>query len=56
MVAAIKTAKIHMQIDPRVKQLGQRAALLERRSLSSLIEYLLDTHCPSIIASKSVTS
>jgi uncharacterized protein (DUF1778 family) len=50
---AVKTATTNMQVDPRVKQLAQQAAKLERRSLSSFIEYMLYTTCPTIIANKS---
>ena len=40
----LKTATINVRISPELKDAAERAAAKDRRSLTSLIEKLLDDH------------
>jgi predicted HicB family RNase H-like nuclease len=40
----LKTATINVRISPELKEAAERAAAKDRRSLTSLIEKLLDDH------------
>lgn len=39
-----KTAQVNLRLPPKLKELAERAARDERRSLTSLIEHLLVEH------------
>ena len=39
-----KTAYLHMRIDPKLKAAAEQLAKDDRRSLASLVEYLLQQH------------
>jgi hypothetical protein len=43
-----KTAQLNMRIDPEIKAAAEKAAAADRRSLSSLIEKLLEDHCRKV--------
>jgi len=43
--AKVKTDKLYVRIAPTVKRAAARAADMDRRTLSSLIEWLLVEHC-----------
>jgi hypothetical protein len=43
----LKTATVNIRIDPVLKEAAERAAETERRTLTSLIEFLLTEHCRS---------
>jgi hypothetical protein len=40
----VKTAEINIRTDPKLKALAQKAAAADRRTLSGLIEKLLEDH------------
>lgn len=40
-----KTATMTLRVDPRIKAAAERAAELDRRSVTSLIEVLILKHC-----------
>ena len=42
------TAEINVRINPKLKTAAQKAAKLDSRSLSSLIEKLLTEHCGKV--------
>ena len=44
----IKTATMTLRVDPEIKAAAEKAAALDRRSLTSLIEVLLVAHCKSL--------
>jgi predicted HicB family RNase H-like nuclease len=44
-MAQRKTAQFNMRMDPELKELAEKAAAADRRSLSSLIEKLLEDYC-----------
>lgn len=39
-----KSAILNMRIDPALKEAAERAAAAERRTMTSLVEYLLDAY------------
>jgi hypothetical protein len=41
----VKTAEINIRTDPKLKEAARKAAELDQRTLSSLIERLLTEHC-----------
>jgi len=43
-----KTAQLNVRIDPEIKAAAEKAAAADRRSLSSLIEKLLDDYCREV--------
>jgi len=44
----VKTAEINLRIRPKLKEAARKAAELDQRSLSSLIERLLTEHCRKV--------
>jgi hypothetical protein len=40
----LKTAQVNLRLQPEMKEAAERAAASDRRSLTSLIEKLLDDH------------
>lgn len=44
----IKTAIMTLRVDPKIKAAAELAAARDRRSLTSLIEVLLVTHCEKL--------
>ena len=44
-MAQRKTAQFNMRMDPELKEVAEKAAAADRRSLSSLIEKLLEDYC-----------
>ena len=44
----LKTATINVRISPELKDAAERAAAKDRRSLTSLIEKLLDDHLRAV--------
>jgi hypothetical protein len=44
-MAQRKTAQFNMRMDPDLKEVAEKAAAADRRSLSSLIEKLLEDYC-----------
>jgi predicted HicB family RNase H-like nuclease len=44
----LKTAELNVRIRPELKAAAVRAAARDQRSLSSLIERLLTTHCEAV--------
>ncbi len=43
------TIHVSIMLDTDLKRLAEEAAKADRRNVSSLIAYLLEEHCPSII-------
>jgi hypothetical protein len=41
----VKTADLNIRISPRLKEAARKAAEMDQRTLSSLIERLLTEHC-----------
>jgi predicted HicB family RNase H-like nuclease len=41
----VKTADLNIRISPKLKEAARRAAEMDQRSLSSLVERLLTEHC-----------
>jgi hypothetical protein len=41
----VKTADLNIRISPKLKEAARKAAELDQRTLSSLIERLLTEHC-----------
>ena len=44
-MAQRKTTQFNMRMDPELKEVAEKAAAADRRSLSSLIEKLLEDYC-----------
>jgi len=44
----VKSTEINLRTDPKIKAAAMKAAELERRTLSSLIEWLLVEHCKRV--------
>ena len=44
----MKTAEINIRINPKLKAAAQKAAALDQRTLSGLIERLLTEHCSQV--------
>jgi len=44
----VKTTEINVRTSPELKRASQEAAAKERRTLSSLVEYLLDEYCRKV--------
>jgi predicted HicB family RNase H-like nuclease len=44
----LKTAELNVRISPRLKEVAQKAAERDQRSLSSLIERLIVEHCERV--------
>lgn len=44
MQKRIKTAQVNLRIDPALKAAAERAAAADKRSLTSLVEKLLDAY------------
>ena len=40
-----KTTQFNMRMDPELKEVAEKAAAVDRRSLASLIEKLLEDYC-----------
>jgi hypothetical protein len=41
----VKTADLNIRISPRLKEAARKAAEMDQRTLSSLVERLLTEHC-----------
>jgi hypothetical protein len=46
--AKTKTATMTLRVDPKIKAAAERAAELDHRSLTSLIEVLILKHCQGL--------
>jgi hypothetical protein len=44
----VKTADVNIRITPKLKEAARKAAQLDQRTLSSLIERLLMEHCQKV--------
>jgi hypothetical protein len=44
----VKTADVNIRITPKLKEAARKAAQLDQRTLSSLIERLLTEHCQKV--------
>ena len=44
----MKTADVNIRITPKLKEAARKAAQLDQRTLSSLIERLLTEHCQKV--------
>jgi hypothetical protein len=44
----VKTADLNIRISPKLKEAARKAAVLDQRTLSSLIERLLTEHCQRV--------
>lgn len=44
----VKTATLSVRLDPVIKAAAESAAVLERRSLTSLLEVLILNHCRTL--------
>jgi len=44
----VKTTIINVRIDPKLKKAARKAAELDQRTLSGLIERLLTEHCQKV--------
>jgi hypothetical protein len=44
----VKTADVNIRIAPKLKEAARKAAQLDQRTLSSLIERLLTEHCQKV--------
>lgn len=54
MAKRLKTAQINLRIDPELKAAAEKAAAADKRSLTSLVEKLLDDYLRDL--SESTTS
>ena len=43
-----RSTQFNMRMDPDLKEVAEQAAVLERRSLSALVEWLLVEHCKKV--------
>ncbi len=44
----IKTAVVTLRVDPKIKAAAERAAKIDRRSLTNFIEILILNHCAGL--------